>query len=354
MARLSKLGFLDIDIRRTTDPVRRRVRSRGVPPALADREIFYTEDPHEASELLGRAFAPNRLTLREFAAAGFAATMHGARLREVSLLHVDLAVAVELEIAASGPYVAVHMPMNGRTVVETAGTSVEATPIRAAVTSPGAPVTMRFDHDSPHLVVRIERDALERHLTRLLGRSLDHPVAFAAEMDLTSDAAVRWHAAVQLLHTEVFHPGSLVRQGIGFGPLEEFLMSTLLLLQPSNYQQQLVLQRKQPGRRAVRLALGYIEEHLSEPITMADLAAAAQVSVRSIQEGFRDELGVSPTAYIRDRRLERARADLVDAEPADGVTVSEVAYRWGFNHLGNFSALYRHRFGESPSQTLRR
>lgn len=55
MSRLSR-GF--IDIRRTADPVRRKVRSRGVPPALAEHEIFYTEDVADATRLLGSALAP--------------------------------------------------------------------------------------------------------------------------------------------------------------------------------------------------------------------------------------------------------------------------------------------------------
>jgi transcriptional regulator GlxA family with amidase domain len=99
--------------------------------------------------------------------------------------------------------------------------------------------------------------------------------------------------------------------------------------------------------------LDYIEAHLSEPITVADLGEHTSVSIRSIQQGFHDELGVTPMAYVRDRRLERAREDLVDAEPGDGVTVTSVAERWGFHHLGSFAVLYKGRWGESPSKTLR-
>jgi AraC-like DNA-binding protein len=58
--------------------------------------------------------------------------------------------------------------------------------------------------------------------------------------------------------------------------------------------------------------------------------------------------------YLRNRRLDRAREELLDAVPVDGVTVTEVAYRWGFRHLSNFAVLYRQRWGESPSETLRR
>ena len=48
------------------------------------------------------------------------------------------------------------------------------------------------------------------------------------------------------------------------------------------------------------------------------------------------------------------REELTDAAAGDGVTVTAVAERWGFNHLGSFAVLYRKRWGESPSQTLHR
>lgn len=351
-SRLSRLGF--IDTRRTMDPVRRRVRSRGVPPALEGHEVFYTEDPTEAAQLIGKALAANRLAVEGIGASDFAAALHGVRMRDVSLLYLDLHVAATLQVAHSGPYYAVHMPMNGRAVGTVHGTEVEANTIRAAVTNPGDALTLRFDHDSPQLIIRVEQDALERHLMRLIGRTLTAPLRFAPEFDLTTDAAMRWHGAIQLLHTEVFYAGSLVHGGRGIGPLEEFLMSSLLMIQDSSHSQLLNGATPQPGRRTVRRALDYLEAHLSETITMDELAEVVGASVRTIQQGFRDELGVSPMAYVRDRRLERARQELFDAQASDGVTVTAVAEHWGFNHLGSFAVLYRRRWGESPSETLRR
>ena len=58
-------------------------------------------------------------------------------------------------------------------------------------------------------------------------------------------------------------------------------------------------------------------------------------------------------SYLRDARLDRVRAELADLTGAPGVKVTEVAMKWGFHHLGRFSAAYRQRFGESPSETLR-
>lgn len=352
MSRLTRLGF--IDVRRTSNPVRRRVRSRGIPPALAAHEIFYTEDVGEAAEMLGKALSPCALDLGDIGSQQFAASLHGIRLRDISLLYVDLTVSATLDIPAVGPSFAVHMPTNGRAVCHARGRTFEANTIRSVVSSPGLPLQMRFDHDSPQVVVRIEQEALELHLTRLLGSSLTKPIEFEPEMDLTTDAAMRWHGAIQLLHTEVFYEGSMVQHGHGIGPMEELVMSTLLLLQPSNYRAQLVRPSAQPGRRVVRAALDYIEAHLRERVTMSDIAKNVHMSVRAIQQGFREELGTSPTVYLRERRLERAREDLTDATVSDGVTVTDVAERWGFNHLGSFAVLYRKRWGESPSETLRR
>ena len=92
----------------------------------------------------------------------------------------------------------------------------------------------------------------------------------------------------------------------------------------------------------------------AERITMESLAREVHMSVRSIQQGFRAELGMSPMAFVRERRLERVHEELTDAIPSDGVTVTAVAERWGFHHLGSFAVEYRKRWGEAPSETLRR
>ncbi|GFG55679.1 transcriptional regulator [Mycolicibacterium agri] len=350
MSRLTRLGF--IDTRRTANPVRRKVRSRGVPPALANSEIFYTESVREAMALLGKALAPGRITVGD-EADGFAATMHGVRFRNVSMLYLDLHVRARLEIPALGPYYGVHMPMNGRALCQHNEHSFEANTIRALVTNPECALTMDFDDDSPQLLIRIEEPALREYLTRLRGRRLAKPLVFHPEFDLTTDVAVRWHAAVQLLHTEVYHTGSLVQQGHGIDGVEELLMNSLLYIQPSNYHDEFVRSAPDPGSRVVQDAIRYIDAHLAEPLTMEQIAREVHMSVRSIQQGFRDELGMSPMAYVRERRLERVHHELTDALPSDGVTVTDVATRWGFHHLGSFAVEYRKRFGRTPSETLR-
>lgn len=115
--------------------------------------------------------------------------------------------------------------------------------------------------------------------------------------------------------------------------------------------------RDAPATAALSRARAWIAEHLADPVTIADIAAAAGTGVRSLQITFRREVGLTPMEYLRDARLATARTELttgIDAASGEPPTVAAVALRWGFSNAGRFSSAYRRRFGEYPSDTLRR
>ncbi|GAA2211710.1 hypothetical protein GCM10009850_071700 [Nonomuraea monospora] len=103
----------------------------------------------------------------------------------------------------------------------------------------------------------------------------------------------------------------------------------------------------------LRLATAYIEEHYAEPdLSLARIAAAACATPRAVQYAFRRHHDITPMGYVRRVRLAAAHADLLAADPAAGATVSAIAARWGFYHLGRFSAYYRRVYGHTPRTTL--
>ncbi|MFS0728955.1 helix-turn-helix domain-containing protein [Curtobacterium sp. 1P10AnD] len=108
-----------------------------------------------------------------------------------------------------------------------------------------------------------------------------------------------------------------------------------------------------PRASRLRVAVEYMHEHASAPVRVSDVAAAAGLSVRSLQEGFMRVLGCSPMQYLLRIRLECVRSDLLIADPGV-VSVREVARRWGFSHLGRFAGSYAAEFGEYPRDTIRR
>ncbi|PCN49028.1 hypothetical protein Csp2054_02135 [Curtobacterium sp. 'Ferrero'] len=107
-----------------------------------------------------------------------------------------------------------------------------------------------------------------------------------------------------------------------------------------------------PEHERLRRALEYVHGHAREPIGTPEIAVAAGLSPRGLQQSLRRHLGVTPGELLRSVRLDGARADLVRGD-RDDTSVAEIARTWGFGHLGRFSASYRSRFGELPSESLR-
>jgi len=104
-------------------------------------------------------------------------------------------------------------------------------------------------------------------------------------------------------------------------------------------------------RRAVRRIEEYLEAHEREVPSLAELCAVAGVSERTLEYAFREQIGASPSRYLRMRRLNGVHSDLLHAE--SGTTrVTDVAMGWGFWELGRFAVEYRALFGERPSKTL--
>jgi AraC-like DNA-binding protein len=105
-----------------------------------------------------------------------------------------------------------------------------------------------------------------------------------------------------------------------------------------------------PSPQLRRLAA--IADRADKPLTLAQVSARLGLSERALRKNCQENFGMSPTQYLRHRRLARARADLLAAPP--GATVTTIAIALGFGELGRFAAYYAAAFGELPSQTLSR
>jgi AraC family ethanolamine operon transcriptional activator len=102
---------------------------------------------------------------------------------------------------------------------------------------------------------------------------------------------------------------------------------------------------------AVR-ARDYIEAHFDEPVTMAMLCRHSAVSARTLERAFIEHFDMSPSHYLKVRRLNAVHGELMRTHIGEH-TVTELAMRHGFNHLGRFSHDYKKLFHEMPKDTLR-
>ncbi|MFE9597936.1 AraC family transcriptional regulator [Streptomyces hokutonensis] len=219
------------------------------------------------------------------------------------------------------------------------------------VVNPGDTQELRPCHNQTRFLgLKIDAALVDEELAALTG----HPPVSTVRFDFALDLAKPKGRAVRLLVR------SLVEQLDSGDPLFQradlqrsqlrCIVTALLLAQPHSHTRELRDSPQSGHPRSLRAALAFIDTHLSERLTLGDIAAAANCSPRTISSAFGDRLGLSPMSYVRNLRLDRIREDILNSTDPVGT----VAYRWGASHLGRFAGEYRDRFNELPSDTAAR
>jgi AraC-like DNA-binding protein len=317
---------------------------------LPHRDTFRTRDADEARDVVGRAFCAHKLEL-----VGGAVNMktQSAALPRLSLHYLDYGADVRISPEPLTSFYLLQIPLKGNARASAAGVEVVSDAGLATLLDPDERVRMEWAKGTPHLCLRVDRQALESKAARLLGRTLRDPLRFELGVSMTTPEARSMRQYLDLLRLELDAEPSLAMRPLVTAQLEDLVMTSLLLGAPNTYSSWLAEDNGSMTPRCVRKAVELIEAHAHEPLTVEDIAEAVGCSVRALQSGFRQHLGSSPLTYLRDVRLELVHEDLMNADPSRGVGVTEVALNRGFTHLGRFAQAYRERFGVAPSETLR-
>ncbi|MCE2752859.1 MAG: helix-turn-helix transcriptional regulator [Pirellula sp.] len=104
-------------------------------------------------------------------------------------------------------------------------------------------------------------------------------------------------------------------------------------------------------RRVLNAVLELLNRDKGEILSIDDLVLESGISERSLRGIFLDYFGVPPNRYLTIRRLHQVRA-LLRTPNQECTSVTQVAAKYGFWHLGRFANNYRRLFGELPSKTL--
>ncbi|MCW2866481.1 MAG: transcriptional regulator, AraC family [Marmoricola sp.] len=100
----------------------------------------------------------------------------------------------------------------------------------------------------------------------------------------------------------------------------------------------------------LRRARDHLDRHFAEPVDLAVLADLAGISKWHFHRLFTRAYGVTPAAYLSQRRIERAQ----DLLRATTLSVTEVCHAVGFSSLGSFSSRFRAVVGETPREFQQR
>lgn len=323
----------------------------GRPLPLAKHVLVRTSDLDEARERVGRVFCDHKLEyLRPKCRLNM--RQHIVKFGNLALSYIVYGSDVSIDPGMLSSFFLVHLIPSGICQINVGRHELVGSTIAGSVTSPTLPMRMRWNSECAHLVVKIDRAAIERHLSHLLGDVVTRPIEFHPKLEVQHGLGASLRRLIDFVAGELDRDGSLGGSPLSLTSIEQTLMTGLLTAQSSNYDAALAARALPPAPRHVVRAEDFIRAHPDLPITIGDLAGASGVSVRSLHEGFRRFRATTPMAMLRAVRLERVRHELQSSGPSRNI--ADVAFKWGIVHLGRFAAEYRARFGELPSETISR
>jgi len=329
--------------------------SGAAPDRLAAFSRVCTDDIDEAADAIGRIFCPHALTPMARTAPGFHARHNSAGFGDFSINYVSYGGSVDIDPGCLERFFLLQVPLRGGARVKAGTHVVDAAPERtASLLSPTLPTRMVWQNDCAQLILLMDRRVVEQRAAALAERG-ERVIEFDPDVDLSSPFGRALCAQLDYLVELAEHAGP----DQAFSPtltamLREAALSLLLTGQRHSFTDAIaqIDHRPVPLPGVLRKARQYLEAHAAEPLDLDRLARVAGTGIRSLQLGFQRHFGTSISQMLQDIRLTHLHTRLRDAQPCERVI--DIAFDLGFTHPSRMASAYRARFGESPSDTLRR
>lgn len=329
---------------------------------LGNFKVVATDDLDQARSAVASTYLQNHLT--KLSRHSLRSRLNASEDHDFTVGYLTYSAEVSLQMPPSEDFYHVNLTIGGHTDAwrEDRQTCQTARDGFGVVLVPDRLSRVTWSSDAEQVIFRFSRQRLETHLARLIGRDVTEPIRFDLGLDLRTPAGSSLYFTalhmVQELDRLKSKPGfaQMIR------PMEELVMTQFLFASTHSFRDCLDFEGSAPTFSSrgggllrdprVQRVLEYIELRLGDAITLEELASVGAVSIRRLHALFRSDLETSPQAYIQERRLESVRSALEKGIVTD--SVGRIASDFGFIHMGRFAALYRKRYGELPSATLRR
>lgn len=310
--------------------------------------VFNQADLSETCKNVGQIFKPHALKVLK-SAKNFSASMHHVQTGALSISRLEYGADVLIEPDQLEKFYLIQIPTRGYAEIEFGQDKFISYSEVASIISPDQSLRMRWRAHSPQLILKISKDDFAHHCQQHIVKSEQKNVIFNPRLDFTTQSGGYF---LQLLRTMMdalkceHHP---LHHPLAFKQFESNLFNALIYGQPNNaFFKANSHHEKKLAPYFIKRAEAYIHNHLHEPLNIEVLAEQSGVSARTLFAGFKNHFGITPMAYLRELRFEQAHLELMNNEHA---TVTDVAFKWGFTHLGRFSQEYKRRYGELPSST---
>ncbi|QIM16252.1 helix-turn-helix domain-containing protein [Leucobacter insecticola] len=304
-----------------------------------------TQTPAQADSLgafrnlVSSSFVPLRVSTDR--PEPFAARMSSADADNIAFTEITakphLVERTPETIASGGSgYYKVSLLLSGSSILVQDGKELVMSPGDLSIYDTSRPYSLLFGEEFRNLIMMFPKDRLElpipftEQLTAVSLRQQNSGLAsvitafisqFPAQLSPLDD-----RVRTKLAHTSL--------------DLVSTMLSSILDTDPAH---------RDPHQVLLQKIYTHIDENLGSPqLSPSSIAAAHYISTRHLHALFR-QADTTVSTWIRERRLERCRVDLLDPVIADR-TVSAIAARWGFTDAAHFSRVFKSTYGVSPSE----
>lgn len=318
---------------------------------LSNHPLYKGDDVDHARHTLSSLFTPIILEPCQ-SEKPFTAEVYGVELSKLAITYLHFGKECLAGPVEPLDFHTVQLTKSGTCVFNNQYDSISGSTQDAVMLSSEQQTLVNHSADNGILCLIIKDQELRNYVLLWLGKDKLQKIDFKLKIDLRNPKVATFISFFETMVAELNRPGGILEMPTALASMEETLISLLLSSLDHNLDDILYSNVNKSGIFQIRKIEEYLEAHATDPIDIQTLANETGYSVSSIFRTFRSHRNYTPMEFLKNIRMRLAHKKLSQTCP--GKSVTAIAFECGFSHQGRFSIDYKKKYGESPSETLKK
>ncbi|MBL4871738.1 MAG: AraC family transcriptional regulator [Robiginitomaculum sp.] len=310
--------------------------------------LFRVPSLEEANHFIAKVLCPHDISVRDNKDR-LDINYRGFRKKEMVMLNIGYGSGVKVAPKENNEFYYAQTTLKGTNFVFNNDDIVNVNEAQSVILSPHNKYRYHLEANTHRLVIAIRHKSLKSYLETALQQSLREDLVFDTNLP-NSNVMKIWLNHVENLSHLFSNQSVMANSHHMYKTQLESTMCLMLGIFQHNYSDALNTIESKTTPKRIELAKDYILAHLTESISVIDVAEAACISPRALQYSFKEHVGMSPVQFIRSAKLEAIRLALQKADPTENVT--NVLSDFGILSFGHFSKYYKEAYGCTPKSTM--
>ncbi len=314
--------------------------------ALDQHSIIRSSDIDDAREEISQKISPHNIELASHADL-LDVNFSGVHLGGIALLHAYYGCSIKAKPEHS-EYFYTHTMLQGNSEIQHGKNQCDTIAGDTVVLSPSVPYNMHLHEKCDRIVIRVDPNQVKSHLSKLLCSEVNDNLVF----DLKVENANTWWNTINYVLSQIQNEPRVLQSRDVQQAYAQLVISNLLQLHNHNYVEQLNAPTPDLINTKVKAAIDYVQSRVKKNTSLAQLASHCNVSARTLQRSFVKHIGMTPTAYVRDAKLQAIHHALENIQDNENGSIKRVLLDHNVVDFSRFGQYYRQKYGCTPKQTL--